>query len=97
MVSPASQPQRAKTRDANCASCGRPGSDPAHLVPRSLGGCDHPDCVIALCRDCHRAFDDGMLDLEALLALPTFSLERSHMAAHMSFARCVQRLRGSRV
>ena len=39
------------------------GLTPAHLAPRSLGGCDHPDCVVPLCWMHHRAYDTGRLEL----------------------------------
>jgi hypothetical protein len=56
--------QRKKVRGRPCAGCGREGHvDPAHVWPRAHGGCLHPDCVIPLCRTCHRAFDQGELDL----------------------------------
>lgn len=94
-VSPASDAQRRKVVDRCCVSCGTPnGCDPAHLWPRSLGGCDDQDCVIPLCRECHEDFDRGLVDLEPVLALPQFAAERSHMASHASFARCVRRLNG---
>lgn len=97
-ISPASPEQRAKVAGRVCASCGDPSQkcDPAHLTQRSQGGCDHPDCVVPLCRGCHRLFDEGALDLESVLALPNFAAERSHMAGHASFAVCVRRLRGER-
>lgn len=94
-ISPASDPQREKVRDRVCVYCGERPCDPAHLVPRSLGGCDHVDCVISLCRIHHDAFDRGALDIEAVLALPDFRDERAHMAGHWSFARCIERLRGN--
>jgi hypothetical protein len=93
-ISPASAEQRAKTRDSHCVNCGGMGCDPAHLVSRAQGGCDSPHCVVALCRNCHRAFDGGGVDLEPVIALPEFSEERAHMAGHMSFQRCIQRLNG---
>lgn len=97
-VSPASSEQRTKVDGRLCVNCGDPGPcDPAHLCSRAQGGCDHPDCVVPLCRACHRAFDEGHVDLEPVLALDAFAAERSHMAGHMSFQRCVQRLRGERV
>ena len=96
-VSPASPAQRDKVYDRQCVNCGAgPGCDPAHLCPRSQGGCDDPACVVPLCRGCHTAFDQGMIDLEPVLALPQFSVERSHMASHMSLRRCIQRLNGRR-
>ena len=39
------------------------GITPAHLAPRSLGGCDDPDCVVPLCWMHHRAYDTGRLEL----------------------------------
>lgn len=82
--------QREKVKGLACAGCGREESegfvviDPAHLWPRGKGGCDHPDCVIPLCRflqtlyepvgilridkGCHPAFDAGELDLLPRLA-----------------------------
>ena len=95
-VSPASPEQREKVRDRVCVECASSPCDPAHLTPRSLGGCDHPDCVVPLCRDCHRAFDLHELDLEPVLALRQMAPERSHMAGHMSLQECIRRLRGER-
>jgi hypothetical protein len=43
------------------AADGRPSR--RNVVPRSLGGCDHPDCIVPLDRRCHRAYDRGELDL----------------------------------
>src|SRR5438445_67805 len=91
-VSPASTEQRVKCRDRICVNCGNPGCDPAHLTPRSQGGCDSADCVIPLCRACHREFDEGLIDLEPVLALRQFAEERSHMALHMSLEQCRRRL-----
>jgi hypothetical protein len=89
----ASREQRAKVRNETCACCGiGTQCDPAHLTARSQGGCDHPDCVIALCRLCHRAFDERGMSLESVIAMPRYAAERAHMAGHMSFARCIARL-----
>jgi hypothetical protein len=65
-VSEASPEQRGKVRAALvCVGCATAVAkfDPAHLVDRSLGGCDHADCVVPLCRTCHRAYDEHGLDL----------------------------------
>lgn len=59
-------PQRLKVRGKVCVGCGDPFDfeneqaqcDPAHLWPRGLGGCDSPDCIVPLCRTCHRRLDD---------------------------------------
>ena len=55
--------------------------DPAHLVPRSLGGCDHAHCVVALCRAHHRAYDRGELDLVPSSSRPP--AEAAHAVAHL--------------
>ena len=57
---------RSARRSPGCAAwraTARRGSTRAHVVPRSLGGCDDALCVVALCRDCHRRYDRGALDL----------------------------------
>ena len=97
-ISPASDEQRQKVRDRGCVNCGQTTirCDPAHLTPRSLGGCDDQDCVIPLCRSCHREFDEGMIDLEPVLALRQFAAERSHMAGHLTFRQCIHVLSGER-
>lgn len=96
-ISTASTAQRAKVRDQPCAQCGRRPCDPAHLWPRGRGGCDHPDCVIGLCRLCHRAFDERRLDLLPIIAMNEYAAERSHMAAHADLLSCVERLTGRRL
>jgi hypothetical protein len=79
----ASPSQRAKVRGRSCAYCAAEhvSIDPAHLYPRSLGGCDDPLCVLALCRRCHNFYDSGRLDL-----LPTvkasFLPEYAHAVEH---------------
>jgi hypothetical protein len=74
----ASAEQRAKVKLLPCVGCGHgddgfgfeeeTGVDPAHLWPRGKGGCDSRDCVVPLCRTCHRAFDQGELSLLERLA-----------------------------
>lgn len=91
----ASDAQRAKVFEMFCVNCGSTGkSDPAHLTARAQGGCDHPDCVLPLCRSCHRVFDEGQLDLEPVLALSRYAGERAHMASHLTFQQCLRRLNG---
>ena len=77
----ASTPQRAKVRGGSCAYCGGPGTDPAHVWPRSMGGCDDADCVIPLCRRDHSAYDLGQLDLLATVKI-NFPREYAHAVAH---------------
>lgn len=67
-ISPASKEQRKKVLVEPCVVTGFEAIesyvvDPAHLCPRSHGGCDDPLCVVPLLRTLHRDFDDGKLDL----------------------------------
>jgi hypothetical protein len=94
-VSPASEEQRAKVNGLPCLVCGRRPVDPAHLVPRSLGGCDHPDCVVPLDRRCHRAFDGGQLDLPPHLE-PDHRVELAHALSHLSLLELLRRVTGLR-
>lgn len=103
----ASRAQREKVKDCVCLVCGRDEVwdgvkiDPAHLTPRSKGGCDDRLCVAPLCRTCHRAYDDGELDLlphltyepTGLLYLP----ELQHMLVHLSPVEMVEQLANARV
>lgn len=94
-LSPASEAQRQKVAGKACLACGRRPSDPAHLVPRSLGGCDDPDCVVPLCRPCHRAFDQGGLDLLPDLE-PRHRMELAHALGHISLVALLERVTGER-
>jgi hypothetical protein len=102
----ASDAQRAK-RDLHpfCVSCRRPQSewltiDPAHLIDRSLGGCDSEDCTVGLCRDfagngCHKEYDEGRLDLLPKLE-PHFRREVAHAVMHVGLAMAYRRLTNDR-
>lgn len=79
---PASPAQRLKVAHAACIVCCTTPCDPAHLTPRSFRGCDHEACVIPLCREHHRAFDDGRLDLLPWLSGRCFEAELAHMQGH---------------
>ena len=61
----ASPAQRDKVRGASCCACGRQPCDPAHLIPRSLltVGQEDTRAVIPLCRECHRSYDEALIDL----------------------------------
>ena len=92
----ASKAQRQKVRFSLCVFCGRgPGCDPAHVIDRSLGGCDDPLCVVPACRDCHRAYDQGQLD-----ALPAFESlcrpELAHALLHVGLERLRWRVTNQR-
>jgi 5-methylcytosine-specific restriction endonuclease McrA len=94
-VSPASREQREKVAGRPCLVCGRRPSDPAHLAPRSLGGCDEADCVVALCRPCHRAFDQRRLDLLPYLE-PRYRAELAHALVHLGLVALLERVTGER-
>lgn len=87
----ASPAQRKKVKDEPCIVCLSPGKcDPAHVVPRSLGGCDDEACVVALCRRCHTMYDKGGLDLLPFLA--AFRREQAHAVLHLGIAGALRRL-----
>jgi len=94
-VSPASDAQRAKVAGRACLVCGQGPVDAAHLVPRSLGGCDEEECVVALCRGCHRAYDRGALDLLPHLE-PGRRAELAHALSHLALVALLQRVSGVR-
>jgi hypothetical protein len=81
----ASPEQRLKVAGLPCLVCGRRPVDPAHLVPRRLGGCDSADCVVALCRTHHRLFDTGRLALAAWL-VEEHEHELRHALTHVGCA-----------
>jgi len=92
----ASEDQRRKVDGRRCLVCGRSDAvDPAHLAPRSRGGCDHADCVVPLCRRCHRAFDDGRLDLLPYLE-PHRRAELAHALQHLGLLALLERLTSER-
>jgi len=75
-----------------CLVCGRSPVDPAHLVPRRLGGCDSSDCVVPLCRTHHRMFDSCRLALAPFLA-PALEGELRHALTHVGCAELEAALR----
>jgi hypothetical protein len=97
-VSPASPDQRAKVKDAPSIVSGQGPCDPAHLVPRSLGGCDDPLCVIPLTRTEHRLYDRGELDLSPFLIREGCIREVQHGLVHTdgSLLRLIRIVTGKR-
>ncbi len=90
----ASVTQREKVAGQRCIVCLTSPVDPAHLAPRAMGGCDHPACVICLCRRDHTAYDQGRLDL-----LPYFSgfrAEFQHALEHLDPLRLLHVVTGVR-
>jgi hypothetical protein len=88
--------QRAKVAGRRCLVCGSVARvDPAHLIPRSLGGCDEPDCVVPLCRTHHRVYDAGALDLLPFLE-PRWRAELAHAVQHVGLLGAIRRVTGRR-
>lgn len=92
----ASPAQREKVRDeGSCRYCYHSVTlDPAHVIPRANGGCDHPDCVIPLCRMHHRQYDQG----RSLDVLPVLTWEeQAHAVRHVGMAVAYQRTTNERL
>jgi hypothetical protein len=88
----ASPAQREKIVGGACVVCLQTkGITPAHLAPRSLGGCDHPDCVVPLCWLHHRAYDTGTLELLPHLE-PRWRAEVAHAVSHLGLIGALRRL-----
>ena len=95
-ISPASPAQRNKVRLAPCICCDSLGPcDPAHLVSRAEGGDDDPRAVVPLCRRCHRAYDDGNLDLLPSLE-PHFREELAYAVELVGLLRALERVTNCR-
>jgi hypothetical protein len=93
----ASEPQRAAVAGRRCIVCGAEHRvDAAHLIPRSLGGCGDPLCVVPLCRrPCHCAYDSGELDLLPHLE-PAWRAQLAHAVGHVGLIGALRRISGSR-
>lgn len=92
----ATDAQRAAVRGRRCIVCGTERRiDPAHLIPRSLGGCGDARCVVPLCRRCHRAYDRGELDLVAYLE-PAWRAQLAHAVGHVGLIGALRRIGGRR-
>jgi hypothetical protein len=108
-ISPASDAQRLAVDGMVCLGCGKAASsgraiDPAHIWPRGRGGCDDSLCVVPLCRTftggCHRLFDEGELDLLAIIvrteAWEQWRAHAQHALEHCTPNELVERLTGAR-
>lgn len=94
-VSPASVAQRLKVEAQGCRLHGDrcPGPvDPAHVIDRSIGGCDDVRCVVGLCRLVHSSYDDHRFDVLPLLTLD----EQAHAVEHLGLLRALRRVTGTR-
>ena len=68
--------------------------DPAHLIPRSLGGCGDPFCVVLLCRHHHRAYDRGELDLLPYYE-PLWRAQLAHAVGHVGLIGALRKISGN--
>jgi len=92
----ASDAQRTKIVGSACIVCQQTkGLTPAHLAPRALGGCDHPDCVVPLCWLHHRAYDTGRIELLPHLE-PCWRAEVAHAVIHLGLIGALRQLAGRR-
>lgn len=94
-ISPATPEQRAKVRDLACIVCGQGPCDPTHLVDRSLAPSAGDDirAVVPCCRRCHRAYDDGDLDLSPYLE-PRWREEVAWAVEAVGLFRALRRITG---
>lgn len=83
--------QRSKAKqEGTCRVCKREGVDPAHVTPRSVGGCHDPECVIALCRSCHGRYDRQQYPWLDVLPLLT-TAEQAHAVSHLGIVGALER------
>ena len=92
----ATDAQRAAVAGRSCIVCGTDRRiDPAHLIPRSMGGCGDPLCVIPACRVHHRAYDRGELDLLPYLE-PGWRAQVAQRVGHVGLIAALRRISGMR-
>jgi hypothetical protein len=87
--------QRAAVAGRPCLICGSDRRvDPAHPIPRSLGGCGAAACCVPLCRPHHRAYDRGELDLLPYLE-PAWRAQLAHAVGHVGLIGALRRISGA--
>jgi hypothetical protein len=88
----ATDAQRAAVAGRRCIVCGSDRRvDPAHLIPRSMGGCGAAACCVPLCRPHHRAYDRGELDLLPYLE-PGWRAQLAHAVGHVGLIGALRRI-----
>ena len=91
----ATDQQHAAVAGRSCIVCGAVSRiDPAHLIPRSLGGCGDALCIVPLCRSCHRSYDTGELDLLPYLE-PAWRTQLAHAVGHVGLIGALRRISGN--
>jgi hypothetical protein len=92
----ATDAQRAAVAGRSCIVCGTDRRiDPAHLIPRSMGGCGDLLCVVPACRVHHRAYDRGELDMVSYLE-PAWRAQLAHAVGHVGLIGALRRISGGR-
>ncbi|MGN6171026.1 MAG: hypothetical protein ACTHQQ_23065 [Solirubrobacteraceae bacterium] len=92
----ATECQRAAVAGRPCIVCGTERRiDPAHLIPRSLGGCGDAGCCVPLCRLHHRNYDRGELDLLPYLE-SVWRAQLAHAVGHVGLIGALRRISGAR-
>lgn len=62
-------PLEKKAAEGRCRRCkSRMELEAAHVIPRSLGGDEHEDATVPLCRTCHTLYDSRKVDLLPFLS-----------------------------
>ena len=93
----ATERQRNAVAGCRCIVCGSERRiDPAHLIPRSLGGCGEVLCVVPLCRFHHRVYDRGELDLLPYLE-PRWRSQLAHAVSHVGLMGALRRISQTRM
>lgn len=96
-ISPASKAQREKVGGRSCLVCGSAeATTPAHIVDRSLGGCDDALCVVPLRVDYHHAYDAHELDLLPYLEAHGLRDEIAHAVGHLGLIGALERITGEK-
>jgi hypothetical protein len=91
----ATEHQRAAVAGRVCIVCGTDRRiDPAHLISRAMGGCGDAACCVPLCREHHRAYDGGDLDLLPYLE-PACRAQLAHAVGHVGLIGALRRISGS--
>jgi hypothetical protein len=98
---PASTAQRAKIAGQDCivlstpeSPCGGPIT-PAHVVDRALGGDDDPRCVVPLCVNHHRAYDQGGLSILEHME-PRYRVEQAYAVELVGLLLALHQITGER-
>ena len=92
----ATDAQRAAVAGRSCIVCGTDRRiDPAHLIPRSMGGCGDALCVVPPAVRYHRAYDRGELDLLPYLE-PAWRAQLAHAVGHVGLIGALRRISGGR-